>query len=63
LLSHLRSHLSVQSTRALMCVGEWSSKGFVKDIDIKIVVSLPEVDGEEGELQRDWDAISIDDSE
>jgi hypothetical protein len=46
-----------------MCVGEWSSKGFVKDIDIKIVVSLPEVDGEEGELQRDWDAISIDDSE
>ncbi|KIL55791.1 hypothetical protein M378DRAFT_54282, partial [Amanita muscaria Koide BX008] len=34
LLSHLRSHLSVQSTRALMCVGAWSLLGYVKDKDI-----------------------------
>lgn len=60
LLSHLRSRLSVQSTRALMCLGEWSSMGFVKDSDIIAAAALPEVDGEEEELGQDWDAINVD---
>lgn len=60
LLSHLRSRLSVQSTRALMCVGEWSLMGFVKDSDLTAVAALPEVDGEEEELGQDWDAIIVD---
>jgi hypothetical protein len=42
-----------------MCVGEWSAKGFVKDSDIKVATALPEVDGEEMELEKDWDLISI----
>jgi hypothetical protein len=33
--------------------------GFVKDSNIRAVVALPEVDGEEEELEDDWDAISI----
>jgi hypothetical protein len=33
--------------------------GFVKDSDIRAVVALPEVDGEEEELEDNWDAISI----
>ena len=54
LLSHIRSRLSVQSTRALMCLGVWSLLGYVK-----AVVVLPELraDEEEGELELGWDKI------
>ena len=57
LLSHVRNRLSVQSTRALMCLGGWSKHGFVKDVDIMAVTVLAEEDGNEGILPADWDAI------
>ena len=59
LLSHLKSHLSVQSTRALMCLGVWSCTGYVKDIDIKLVGMQPEVPADEkkGDLVDGWDCI------
>ena len=59
ILSHLRSRLSVQSSRALLCLGEWSLFGYVQDIDLRSVVSSSEipVDEEEDDLPRDWDAI------
>ena len=59
LLSHIRSRLSVQSTRALMCLGVWSLLGFVRDSDVKAVVVLPELraDEDEGELDIHWDRI------
>lgn len=59
-LSHLRSRLSVQSTRALMCLGVWSHLGFVKDSDIKAAIALPEIpaDEKEGDLLDGWDSIS-----
>ena len=60
LLSHIRSRLTVQSTRALMCLGIWSLKGFVKDGDILAAAVLPEVIGEEEDLELDWDAIQVD---
>jgi len=62
LLSHLRSRLSVQSTRALMCLGVWSQLGYVKDSDIEAVVSLPEVPVNEIEeaLAVGWDTINLD---
>ncbi|KAF8232756.1 hypothetical protein L208DRAFT_1270491, partial [Tricholoma matsutake] len=44
--------LSVQSTCALMCVGAWSLMGYVKDNDIKAVAVLPEVEGDEDELEE-----------
>ncbi len=58
-LSHLRGRLSVQSTRALICLGVWSHLGYVKDSDIKPVVTLPEVPafGKEDDLEVGWDAI------
>lgn len=34
--------------------------GFVKDRDIKAAVALPEVDGEETELEEDRDVIIVD---
>ena len=58
-LSHLRSHLSVQSTRALMCLGVWSSLGYVKDSYIKAVIALPEVptNQQEDQLVAGWDSV------
>ena len=58
-LSHLRSRLSVQSTRALMCLGAWSLLGFVNDSDIKAIVRLPEIPAntKEEDLAVGWDAI------
>ena len=43
-LSHTRSHLSVASTRALLCLGSWSLAGLVKDEDVEAVSRLDEVD-------------------
>ena len=57
ILSHVRSRLSVQSTRALLCLGVWSSMGYVKDSDILPAAVLPEVVGEEDDLDIDWDAM------
>jgi hypothetical protein len=59
-LSHLCNRLSVQSTRALMCLGVWSRLGYVKDSDIKAVAILPEVPAnmKEEDLAVGWDTIS-----
>ena len=59
LLSHIQSHLSVQSTRALMCLGVWILGSYVKDYNVKAVVVLPELraDKEEGELELGWDKV------
>jgi hypothetical protein len=58
LLSHVRNRLSVQSTRALLCLGVWSLMGYVKDMDVKAATVLPEVgEDDEYDLPYDWDAI------
>ncbi len=56
-LLHVCSHLSVQSTRALLCLTGWSKMGLVSDDNMKSAAVLPEVDGEEEELALDWDAL------
>jgi len=60
LLSHVWSCLSVQSTRALICLGGWSLRGYVKDEDVKAVTVLPEVPAGDAEetLAPDWDALN-----
>ena len=58
-LSHVRSCLSVQSTRALLCLAGWSNMRLVKDEDIKSAVVLPEVNREEEELALNWDAVYV----
>ena len=61
LLSHVRNSLSVQLTRALMCLGGWSLQGYVRDKDINEVTMLEELVGEErmDELSADWDTINV----
>lgn len=58
-LSHIRNRLSVQSTRALMCLGVWSCLGYVKDSDVKAVTNQPDLkDGEaEPKLKDNWAMI------
>ena len=57
LLSHVRNRLASQSIRALMCLGNWSKLGYVKDKDVLAVAALPDVEGNEEELPDGWDAI------
>ena len=54
LLSHVWSHLSVNSTCALLCLGAWSTLGLVKTEDVKKVSVLPEVEGEEDKFEGGW---------
>jgi hypothetical protein len=57
LLSRIRSRLSTQTTRALLCLGCWSQLGLVKDKDVLPVARLPDVEGDEKELKDGWDSI------
>ncbi|OBZ79481.1 putative AC9 transposase [Grifola frondosa] len=58
-LSHVRSRLSAQSTRALICLGAWSRLGLVKDDDVKAVTVLAELEGEDQALEDGWDSIKL----
>ncbi|SJL03663.1 uncharacterized protein ARMOST_16509 [Armillaria ostoyae] len=65
LLSHIRNRLSAQSTRALLCLGQWSLHGYVHDDDILAAAALPEVpdgEGEDGDflMPDGWDLIESD---
>jgi hypothetical protein len=51
-LSHIQNHLSAQSTCALLCLRNWSLLGYVKDKDITAITALPEVEGDEEELEE-----------
>jgi hypothetical protein len=46
----------------LICLGAWSLLGYVKDGDIKAVVTLPELPSgaKEDALVVGWDAIVLD---
>jgi hypothetical protein len=55
-LSHIRSHLSIQSTRALLCLGAWCQLGLVKGSDVKAALG-DELVGEEEDLPTNWDVI------
>lgn len=60
LLTHVRSRLSAQSTRSLLCVGNWSLHGYIKDSDVEVAARLPDVEGDEDEeLEEGWDDIVL----
>jgi hypothetical protein len=59
ILSHVRSRLSAQTTRALLCLGSWSLLGLVKDKDVTAVTCKPDLEGEERELDEGWDDINL----
>ena len=57
LLSHVQNCLALQSIHALMCLGNWSKLGYVKDKDILAIAVLPDIEGDKEELPDGWDAI------
>ena len=60
ILSHVRSRLTAQSTRSLLCLGNWSLHGFIKDIDVETAAELPDVqEDDEEELEDGWDSILL----
>ena len=60
LLSHVRSCLSAQSTRALLCLGMWSELNLIMDDDVKTVSELQDVEGNEEVILEDgWDRITV----
>ncbi len=58
-LSHVRGRLSSQTTRALLCVGEWSRLDLIKPADLKSGEAVaPELDGdEEYEMEEGWERV------
>jgi hypothetical protein len=51
LLLHVRSSLTTQTTRTILCPGCWSLLGLVKDKDVLPVARLPDGEGDEEELE------------
>lgn len=64
LLSHVHNRMSAQTTRALLCLAQWSLLGMIHDSDIQSVVLLPEVPEEDGDSEGEvdmpdgWDDIN-----
>ena len=54
MLSHVRNHLSVQSTRALLCLCYWSKLGFIRLDDLNAAASLPDVTKDETWSDNEW---------
>ncbi|TFK82771.1 hATC-domain-containing protein, partial [Polyporus arcularius HHB13444] len=48
LLPHVRNGLSARSIRALLCLGEWSRLGLVKDRDVKHDLEDSDDDDDDG---------------
>jgi hypothetical protein len=58
LLSHVRSRLAAQSTCSLLCVGNWSLCGFIKDSDVEVAAMMHNI-YEDEELEEGWDTILL----
>ena len=43
ILSHVRNRLSVESTRVVMCLNNWTTAGLVSQDDIEDAACLPEI--------------------
>ena len=59
LLTHVRNWLSSQVTRALLCLGSWSLRGYVNDSDLQVVALMADIEGEDEELEEGWDKILL----
>lgn len=59
ILSHLRNRLESDTTRALLCLGEWSILKLVDSKDLKSTARLPDAEGIEEDLPEGWDKIDM----
>ena len=49
--------MSSQMTCALICLRSWSQLNLIKVQDVEMVLKLPDVIGDEDELEDRWDTI------
>ncbi|KIK76679.1 hypothetical protein PAXRUDRAFT_169132, partial [Paxillus rubicundulus Ve08.2h10] len=49
--------LSAQTTCALLCLGLWSQLNLIKTEDVQKAANLPNVNGEDEEMEDGWDNI------
>ncbi|PIL26246.1 hypothetical protein GSI_12002 [Ganoderma sinense ZZ0214-1] len=61
LLSHVRSRMNAQTTRAVLCVGAWSRAGYVKAADLRKAAQTADLDNDEHgfQLVPGWDRIDV----
>lgn len=57
ILSHVRNRLSVDTTRALMCLGNWITQNQVPDDILKTVSKLPDVKDSDIAEEDEFDAV------
>ncbi|KAL4264910.1 Vacuolar processing and transposase activity regulator [Pleurotus pulmonarius] len=55
LVSSIRNRLSAQSTRTILCLGQWSLLGMIKDMDVTNVAKMPDVEGEGDDSDGEFD--------
>ena len=56
-LSYVRNRLSVDSTRALLCLGAWIKLGLISKEDIETAAGLPDVMEGEEEAEDEFDTV------
>jgi hypothetical protein len=47
--------MSAQTTRAILCLSQWSLMGMVHDTDVLAVAAMPEIPEDEGDLDGEYD--------
>jgi hypothetical protein len=58
-VTHTRSRLSAQTTRAIICLVAWSLLNLLKTEDVMLVAALGEVVGNEYAMEDGWDSIML----
>ena len=58
ILSHVCSQLSIQSTHAPLCLGQWSELSLIQDCDVKASLRQDEAE-EEAHHAEGWDSINV----
>ena len=60
LLSHVRSRMNANTTRAVLCVGAWSRAGYVKAVDLRKAAQSADLDdGSKLKLAPGWDKVDL----
>ena len=60
ILLHIHNQLSITSTCTLMCLGAWRKLRLMCNANIRATAILPDIVGEEEELEFSWDYITYD---
>ncbi|KIK77753.1 hypothetical protein PAXRUDRAFT_165819, partial [Paxillus rubicundulus Ve08.2h10] len=59
IVTHTHSHLSAQSTCALLCLGAWSLIELVKTEDVLAVSTVEDVEGNEEALEDGFNSMTL----